>query len=80
MKVFGMKYIVVIFGIFNIGVGYFNLGISIIVDYVLSGREKGDDYDSGLDLLMYVSAIFLLISLLLMTLENEKPIFPNIDD
>lgn len=47
---------------------------------MLSGREKGDDYDSGLDLLMYVSAIFLLISLLLMTLENKKPIFPNIDD
>ena len=80
IKIFGARFIVIIFGIFSIGTGLFNFAMNTLVDNVLSGKPKGEEYDKAVSLLFYVSAIFTLISMTFMTLENEKPLFPDEDE
>lgn len=77
-KIFGAKYVAMIFGIFNIGTGFFNFGFNYFVKYILSGKQYGDDYDHSVDSLIYISALFIGISIFLMSLENEKPVLSQI--
>ena len=77
-RVFGTKHVALIFGIFNIGTGLFNFGLSYLVDVILSGKPPGPDYDHSLSLLMYISAMFTLTSVTLMLLESEDPVHSKI--
>ena len=77
VKVFGNKFSVIIFGIFGVGGAFFGFGMSIFYTSALKDKEKGEEYDSTVDLLVYITATFVLVSVVFMILESEKPLFPK---
>ena len=76
VKVFGNKFSVIIFGIFGVGSAFFGFGMSFFYKYALKDKES-DEYDDTVDLLVYITATFGLVSLIFMILESEKPLFPK---
>ena len=75
-KVFGNRYVVIIFGIFCMGTGFFDLLMNGFVAHVLSKYDEtqADKYDRSVDLLFYMTACFSFISVILMTFENEHSV------
>ena len=75
-KVFGNRYIVIIFGIFCMGTGLFDLLMNGFVAHVLSKYDEtqADKYDRAVDYLFYMTSCFSLISVILMTFENEHSV------
>ena len=73
LKVFGNRYIVVIFGIFCIGTGLCDLAMNAFVDHILSryNDDQKDEYDKAVNGLFYITASFTLISVILMSFESE---------
>lgn len=73
LKVFGNRYIVVIFGIFCIGTGLCDLAMNAFVDHILSryNEDQKDEYDKAVNGLFYITASFTLISVILMSFESE---------
>ena len=72
-KVFGNRYVVIIFGIFSMGTGLFDLIMNAFVDHVLSRYDEtqADKYDRAVDLLFYMTSCFSIIAVILMTFETE---------
>ena len=79
VKIFGNKFSVIIFGIFGVGGAFFGFAMSFFYKYALKDKEN-EEYDNSLDLLVYITATFGLVSLVFMILESEKPLFPKKDE
>ena len=75
-KVFGNRYVVVIFGIFSMGTGLFDLLMNAFVDHMLSRYDETqpDEYDRSVDLLFYMTSCFSFIAIILMTFETEHSV------
>ena len=73
LKVFGNKYIVIIFGIFSFGTGLCDLAMNAFVDHILSiyNENQMDEYDSAVNGLFYMTSCFTFISVFLMGFESE---------
>ena len=75
-KVFGNRYVVIIFGIFSMGTGLFDLLMNAFVDHMLSRYDETqpDEYDRSVDLLFYMTSCFSFITIILMTFETEHSV------
>ena len=75
-KVFGNRYIVIIYGIVSMGTGLFDLLMNAFVDHILSRYDEtqADKYDKSLDFLFYMTSCFSFISIILMTFESEHSV------
>lgn len=76
LKVFGIDYGVIIFGIYYFGTGLSNYCMNIFVDYILSryNENETEKYDKAVSYLFYMTSCFTLMSIVFMSFENENSV------
>jgi hypothetical protein len=75
MKIFGLKYIVQIWGIFAMGAGLASFGFSQLASYLLSYYSEQNELETAIRIIFYLDAGLTLVALIMMFFENEKPLF-----